>query len=427
MSLSQQERKEQQALKRLETIEQQLLTVTATALSDEITERLAKTDVVTTSSQRRYAVAYTDAMRFAWLYGHWHVQQLINEAVELAEAPPQMPFKEALSYLESQVPVTSKNYRDLDAHMRLRAFTVASVSSEQAVAQVQGLYREALASGQSSSETMQQVGQFLEQAGVSTANPWYLELHYRNNMMAAYSAGRWAQVENNDLVEYLIYLSVMDSGTTTLCRHLDRTVKPKGDPFWRKYWPPNHHKCRATVSPLGHSQYQRLPEQVKARSAQVSDERVSASPAMASEHQFTSSPTQTLRRLPGSLMSQAQEFKLVSAITAYSKAQSSDLLTERVGALSALSVPSGVVSRAELGKAEQKVAEQLTQSDEVAFGLGQVGDDWQAEVWFFDAVNGGWLWGRALAYDSGNVFAVARITDAERTALLAAAQTLTRE
>lgn len=159
-------------------------------------------------------------MRFAWLYGHWHVQQLINEAVELAEAPAQVPFKEALAYLESQVPLTSKAYRDLDAQMRLRAFTVASVSSEQAVADVQARYATALAQGQSASETMQQVGQYLEQAGVSPVNPWYLELHYRNNMMAAYSAGRWSQVENNDLVEYLIYLSVMDSGTTKLCRHL---------------------------------------------------------------------------------------------------------------------------------------------------------------------------------------------------------------
>lgn len=427
MSLSQQERKEQQALTRLEKIEQQLLTVTATALSEEITTRLTKPEVVTDKSQQRYAMAYTDAMRFAWLYGHWHVQQLINEAVELAEAPAQVPFKEALAYLESQVPLTSKAYRDLDAQMRLRAFTVASVSSEQAVADVQARYATALAQGQSASETMQQVGQYLEQAGVSPVNPWYLELHYHNNMMAAYSAGRWSQVENNDLVEYLIYLSVMDSGTTKLCRHLDRTVKPKGDPFWRKYWPPNHHKCRATVSPLGQSQYQRLPEQVKRRSAQVTDERVSSTPTMAAEHQFTSSPTQTLRRLPGSLMNQAQAFDLVPAITAYSKAQSQALLVERLGALSAQKVSSSVLTAADLGKAEQAVATTLSQSSEVAFGLGQVGDDWQAEVWFFEAVTGGWLWGRALAYDSGNVFAVSRITDAQRTALQAASQALTRE
>lgn len=427
MSLSLQERKERQAMTRLEKIEQQLLGVTAAALGDEIVSRLTRQDVVTAQSQRRYAQIYSDAMRFAWLYGHWHVQQLISETVELAGAPDKMPFKEALAYLESQIPATNKTYTDLDAHMRLRAFTVASVSSEQAVADVKARYAAALANGQSASETMQQVGQFLEQAGVGPASPWYLELHYRNNMMAAYSAGRWAQVEYNDLVEYLMYLSVMDSGTTELCRHLDKTVKPKGDPFWRKYWPPNHHLCRATVSPVGQGQYERLPDQVKARSSQVTDERVSASPAMAAEHQFTSSPTQTLRRLPGSLMAQAVEFDLVPSITAYSRAQSEGLLVKRLGELAATPVAPTVVKGASLDLVDKAAAKRLPKSDEVVFGLGQVDDDWQAEVWFFEPAQEGWLWGRALAYDSGHLFSVSLIDEAQRTALLASAQPLSRK
>lgn len=425
MSLSQQEKKEKEALTKLVAIEDQLVTLTATVLSEEIAARITQSDVVPISSQEQYAVVYSAGMHFAWLYGHWHVQQLINDSVELAEVPEKIPFKEALAYLESQVPMTSRAYQELDANMKLRSFTVAGVSSEQSAATVQGLYTKALASGQSSSETMQQVGQFLEQAGVSPANPWYLDLHYRNNMMSAYNAGRWAQIEGNELVEQLIYLSVMDDGTTKLCRHLDRMVKPKGDAMWQRYWPPNHHKCRATVSPLGQSQYEQIPDEVKQRSAQINDDRVEDDPAMAAEHQFTSSPTQALKRLPDSLMQQAKAFELEPAITIYSVEQSNTLLATRLSELRQSVIPSSVITQAGLTAKQAEQAGDLVDSEEVAFGIGQVEEDWQGEIWFFEPSEDGWLWGRAAAYDSlQDIANIAWITAAHYEALVVSSQSL---
>jgi SPP1 gp7 family putative phage head morphogenesis protein len=423
MSITQLERKETQALDRLARIEEQLLTLTATALSEEITTRFTQPDVITELSQQRYAIAYVNAMRFSWLYGHWHVQQLISQHVELAEGPQQITFKEAQAYLESQVPTTNQAYRELDANMRLRAFTVAGVSTEASVSRVQALYDDALTQGQSRADTMQQMNQFLEQAGVSPTNPYYLELHYRNNMMAAYSAGRWSQIENNDLVEFLIYLSVMDDGTTKLCRRLDRTVKPKDDPFWKTYWPPNHHKCRGTVSPLGPTQYEQLPEEVKRSSEQVTQERIEHDPVMSSEHQFTSSPTVAMSQLPGSLVKQAEEFDLVKSITAYSKTQSQTLLTERMQVLSESAVPASVIREANLSDEASVMAASLPQSDEVAFGLGELSSgDYQAQLWYFQEAEGGWLWGSAAAYDQGEITRIRWLTPEQRMQLLADAQ-----
>lgn len=425
MSITQLERKETDALERLARIEAQFLTLTAAALSEEITARFTQPDVIPEASQQRYAIAYVNAMRFAWLYGHWHVQQLISQQVELAEGPQQMTFKEAIAYLESQVPLTSPAYRELDANLRLRAFTVAVVSTEASVARVQTLYADALRQGQSKSQTMQQMATFLEQAGVSPVNPYYLELHYRNNMMAAYSAGRWSQIESNDLVEYLIYLSVMDDGTTKLCRHLDRTVKPKGDPFWATYWPPNHHKCRSTVSPLGPTQYEQMPEEMKRSSEQVTQARIKDDPVMASEHQFTSSPTVAMRQLPASLVKQAQAFDQVNAITAYSKTQSQALLTARMTSLSQQVVPAQVIEQAKLSQEASAQAAELLQSDDVAFGLGELSSgDYQAELWYFLEAEEGWLWGRAEAYSQSDMASIKWLTPEQRALLMADAQVM---
>lgn len=423
MSITQLERKEVDALERLARIEAQLLTLTAAALSEEITARFTQPDVIPEASQQRYAIAYVNAMRFAWLYGHWHVQQLISQHIELAEGPQQMTFKEAITYLESQVPTTNRAYTDLDANMRLRAFTVAVVSTEESVARVQTLYGDALKQGQSKSQTMQQMATFLEQAGVSPVNPYYLELHYRNNMMAAYSAGRWSQIESNDLVEFLIYLSVMDDGTTKLCRRLDRTVKPKGDPFWATYWPPNHHKCRGTVSPLGPTQYEQLPEEVKRSSEQVTQSYIQHDPVMASEHQFTSSPTVAMRQLPASLVKQAESFEQVGAITAYSKAQSQSLLVARMAELSQQAVPAQVIEQATLSQGASTLAAELLQSEDVAFGLGEMDSgDYQAELWYFLEAEEGWLWGRAEAYGQGEMAYIKWLTPEQRMQLMANAQ-----
>nr|WP_269808670.1 phage minor head protein [Enterovibrio nigricans] len=141
------------------------------------------------------------------------------------------------------IPTDSWEYRQTEAAVKLRSFTIANVSGGEAINRVKKLYTQALEDGASKSETLQKLDGFMEQAGIAQANPYWLELHYRNNMMTAYNSGRWTQVANNDLVQYLVYSSVMDAGTTELCRHLDDVAKPKDDPFWEIYYPPNHHKC----------------------------------------------------------------------------------------------------------------------------------------------------------------------------------------
>lgn len=353
MSLSALRQAEKQNIERVAIAESMALEATATALSNAILTAIkAGSDSLSQGVLDDYSRLYVDALRLAGLLGMYHVVRLVDSAIELNTAQMAVQFEEAIAYLESQVPTDSQVYRDYDANLRLRGFTVAAVSGEDAIRDVQALYADALKSGRSAPEVMQDVDQLLERAGVAATNPYYLELHYRNNMMSSYNGGRWLQIADNELVEYLIYLSVLDDGTTELCRHLDNVTKPKNDPFWTTYYPPNHHKCRGIVSPLSGPQYEAIPSDVAAQSGRVSASEILQNPTMQAEHQFTSSPVNTMLGLPSSLLTRAREYGQEPLITEYSASASADLLRERIGVLRATPVTRQIIERAVSGDAQ---------------------------------------------------------------------------
>ncbi|WP_253910219.1 phage minor head protein [Vibrio aestuarianus] len=294
-------------------------------------------------------------MMVSWLLGQAHINNAITEAedkpIELTYAPiylavDDVPFQEAIDSLKAMIPTDTKEYRQMEAAMKLRAFTVANVSSIDAVNRVKKRYEDALESGASRSETLGNIRQLLEQEGISEVNPYWLELHYRNNMMTAYNSGRWTQIANNDLVEFLVYSSVLDSGTTELCRKLDGVIKPKDDPFWESFYPPNHHKCRATVSVLSRKQYEVLPASMRRASEQVSGKALDRDAVTGKEHQFTSSPLVSMKTLPASMMERAQEYGLTQSILNYSRAQSKRVLNEQVTAITKQGLSSAALSKA---------------------------------------------------------------------------------
>ncbi|MGT3827060.1 phage head morphogenesis protein [Enterobacter kobei] len=428
--LSDTQQQESRNLQQLEEAEELGLTATAQALSEDIAARLDKSTVVTDDAVSQYATLYTDSMLLAWLLGQYHVMQMVAQPVTLADDTTEaadLTFNEAIEFLRSQVPVDSDTYRNMEANLKLRGFTVAAVSSEQAVNDVKRLYEVALSTGQTSAEARQNINAYLTQAGVSPTNPYYLELHYRNNMMTSYNAGRWTQVIDNDMVQYLVYASVLDDGTTELCRHLDNTVKAKGDTFWQKYWPPNHHKCRATVTPFTEYQYEQLPNSVKETSSAISEQSLKQNSTMAAEHQFKGSPVNSMSTLPASLMAQAEKFDMVPDILRYTQSVSGDVLTARNAVLSTSVVSAEVVKQAVAGNAELDAFAELAatvpqNADEVWLGFTELygSDPTLAIQYLLQADDNTWLAAYAPAYSDEGVMQLLSMTQTEYDALRAA-------
>ncbi|BCK20595.1 phage minor head protein [Vibrio cholerae] len=353
------DKKETSNLTKLQRLENEALSLTIKSLSRELEAAFKAhsnpNNIDITQATNQYTNIYAASMMVSWLLGQAHIHNAIAEAedkpIELTYAPiylavDDVPFQEAIDSLKAMIPTDTKEYRQMEAAMKLRAFTVANVSSIDAVNRVKKRYENALESGASRSETLSNIRQLLEQEGISETSPYWLELHYRNNMMTAYNSGRWTQIANNDLVEFLVYSSVLDSGTTELCRKLDGVIKPKNDPFWESFYPPNHHKCRATVSVLSRKQYEALPASMRRASEQVSGKALDKDAVTGKEHQFTSSPLVSIKTLPASMMERAQEYGLMQSILNYSQAQSKRVLKEQAKAVTKQGLSSVTLSKA---------------------------------------------------------------------------------
>ena len=342
---------EKNNLSKMERLENEALSFTTNKLSEAVVLAIKHNRDHIGDYLDTYANTYAASMLVSWMLGQVHIIKQLDKNIELSNAPillsvDPVPFQEAIDALSSMIPTETKTYRQMEASLKLRAFTIANVSSIEAVNRVKKLYEDSLSEGQSRAEVLQNINAYLESAGISEANPYWLELHYRNNMMTAYNTGRWTQIADNNLVEMLVYNSVMDSGTTKLCEKLNNVIKPKDDPFWEEFYPPNHHKCRGTVSVLTKAQYNKLPDSQKRNGQALTITSMHDDETFAKEHQFRSSPIVSMKTLPQSLVKNAQEFGLVEKVLGQSYKQSQSVIKDQMTELAQAKVTTATLNRA---------------------------------------------------------------------------------
>ncbi len=306
-------------VRQVDQMADQFLVVTARALEAEIAGRfgLAGPKALPKSKARSFADLYAQAMMTAYLYGRLHIQKQVEEGelIRLAEDDVRVPFEEAEDFLRSMAAVPRDEYDELSADLKFRAFTIARVGREDVIRRVQKIYQDHLAAGADRYEALQHMDEILDRAGVSERNPWWLQTHYRNNVMSAYGAGRWVQMQESDAVEFLIYNAMMDGHTTKLCRRMHGTIKAKADPFWRTYYPPNHHGCRSVVAPISRPM-------MRARGLKISTlagKDIRRDPDLAGEHQFKAHPAATLKLIPDSLALRAGRYGLWRDIMSFAR------------------------------------------------------------------------------------------------------------
>jgi SPP1 gp7 family putative phage head morphogenesis protein len=82
-------------------------------------------------------------------------------------------------------------------------------------------------------------------------NKDYAQTEYRTAIESAQMGVRWNQIqEDKDIFPLLKITVVEDSLTSDICKPLEGITLPVNDPFWDKYYPPNHWNCRSSVLQL---------------------------------------------------------------------------------------------------------------------------------------------------------------------------------
>lgn len=162
----------------------------------------------------------------------------------------ELPFEEALEYMQKRLPMSAEEYYKLSDKARFRAFTVARLTDGDLLKKAKSLLEKSIAEGGTLTDFLKKTDtELLGELGLAgKGGGWYWENVYRTNVQTAYNTGRAIGFENVKPLA-LELVGIGDSRQTELCRSLTQPPvrRPYGDEFWERYWPPLHFSCRTTV------------------------------------------------------------------------------------------------------------------------------------------------------------------------------------
>ncbi len=103
----------------------------------------------------------------------------------------------------------------------------------------------------------------------------WLQAEYVTAIGQSQSIQQWDNIiETKDIFPLLKYSAVIDPHTSEICRPLDNIVRPVDDPFWRRFMPLNHFRCRCLVMQIAAGEERVTRKDVVARLTKVPTEQI---------------------------------------------------------------------------------------------------------------------------------------------------------
>jgi hypothetical protein len=79
----------------------------------------------------------------------------------------------------------------------------------------------------------------------------WLRTEYDSAIAGAQMAAKWVKIQaEKETFPLLEFDAVIDDHSSNICPPLNKVTLPVDHPFWLKFYPPNHFKCRSTVRQL---------------------------------------------------------------------------------------------------------------------------------------------------------------------------------
>lgn len=174
-----------------------------------------------------------------------------------------MPFEQAMRIFKQREPVPRKTFDRLSAKAKKRAFTVAGVVRNDALAIIQSDLADLIGKGTSLASFSKRIKERMEEAGFRSSlrklgngqkalSASHTEVVYRTNTLGAYNAGRAEQMRQPAV---LARRPVWEIRSIQDARgreegghaHLNGLKLLATDPLWKKAYPPFRWNCRCRV------------------------------------------------------------------------------------------------------------------------------------------------------------------------------------
>lgn len=167
-----------------------------------------------------------------------------------------LPFDEAIAFFKQKLNISTRRWTDLWKKMHDRGFMVAGAMKEDLLADLRAAIEKALVEGTTLETFRKEFDGMVEKYGWKYVGgrAWRTDIILNTNIRTAYSAGRYKQMIDPELLESRP-LWEYRHGDSRVPRPLHLSwhglILPADDPWWKTHYPPNGWGCKCKVFALG--------------------------------------------------------------------------------------------------------------------------------------------------------------------------------
>jgi hypothetical protein len=171
------------------------------------------------------------------------------------------PFKEQVDFLRQKLNLPTEHYDDVIKSGHDRAFVVAGVTKADLLDDFRQAIDKTSAEGKSIGWFRDNFDRFVEKHGwaYNGERDWRTRVIYTTNIRASYAAGRYAQLNDPDLLKVRPYWKYNHSDTVAHPRELhqswDGTVLHYTHSWWLTHFCPNGYGCQCYITAVRASEY----------------------------------------------------------------------------------------------------------------------------------------------------------------------------
>lgn len=171
------------------------------------------------------------------------------------------PFQEQLDYFRGKGNLPTERWDDILGAAHDRAFIVAGAAKADLLNDLRQAVDKAIAQGTGLEAFRKDFAKIIQRTGwdYTGSFDWRTRVIYQTNLATSYAAGRWAQLNDPDLVKARPYWKYVHSDGVANPRPLhvawSGLILARTDPWWRTHFPPNGWGCHCRVVAVSKREY----------------------------------------------------------------------------------------------------------------------------------------------------------------------------
>lgn len=175
------------------------------------------------------------------------------------------PFPEQVDFFRKKLNLPTEYYDDVLKSAHDRAFMVAGAAKADLLGDFRQVIDQAIADGKSIGWFRKEFDTIVDKHGwaYNGERDWRTRVIYTTNIRASYAAGRYAQLNDPDLLSVRPYWKYNHSDTVAHPRELheswDGTVLHYTHPWWKTHFTPNGYGCQCYITAVRASEYKGHP------------------------------------------------------------------------------------------------------------------------------------------------------------------------